>query len=45
MSAFEVNDLDLDLLNSVKVDEFFQKPISIGKLTEIIGGMLEIYNK
>ena len=42
MSTFEVNDLDL---NSVKIDEFLQKPLSIGKLTEIIGGMLGIYNK
>jgi DNA-binding NtrC family response regulator len=44
MSAFEVSDIELDLLNSVKVDEFLQKPISLEKLTEIIGNMLEIYN-
>jgi DNA-binding NtrC family response regulator len=45
MSAFEISDLELDLLNSAKIDEFLQKPLSIGKLTEIIGDMLEIYNK
>ncbi len=45
MSAFEVNELELDLLNSIKIDEFLQKPLSLEKLTEIIGGMLKIYNK
>jgi hypothetical protein len=45
MSAFEINDLELDLLNSIKIDEFLQKPLSLEKLTEIIGGMLKIYNK
>ncbi len=39
MSAFEINDLELDL-KSIKIDEFLQKPLSIGKLTEVIGGML-----
>ena len=41
MSAFEINDLELDLLKSIRIDEFLQKPLSIGKLTEVIGGMLE----
>ena len=45
MSAFEISYLELDLLNSVKIDEFLQKPVSLEKLTEIIGNMLEIYNK
>ena len=45
MSAFEVSDLEVNLLNSVKIDEFLQKPVSLEKLTEIIGNMLEIYNK
>ena len=45
MSAFEISDLELDLLNSVKIDEFLQEPVSLEKLTEIIGNMLEIYNK
>ena len=45
ISAFEVNDLELNPLNSVKIDEFLQKPLSIGKLTETIGGMLGMYNK
>ena len=43
MSAFEINDLELDL-KSIKIDEFLQKPLSIGKLTEVIGGMLTMYN-
>ncbi len=30
MSAFEINDLELDL-KSIKIDEFLQKPLSIGK--------------
>ena len=42
MSAFEINDLELDL-KSIKIDEFLQKPLSIGKLTEVIGGMLTMY--
>jgi DNA-binding NtrC family response regulator len=41
MSAFEINELELDLLKSIRIDEFLQKPLSIGKLTEVIGGMLE----
>lgn len=45
ISAFEVNDLELNPLNSVMIDEFLQKPLSIGKLTETIGGMLGMYNK
>ena len=45
ISAFEVNDLELNPLNSVKVDEFLQKPLSIGKLTETIGDMLGMYNR
>ena len=45
ISAFEVNDLERNPLNSVKIDEFLQKPLSIGKLTETIGGMLGMYNK
>lgn len=44
MSAFEVNDPELNPPNPLKIDEFLQKPFSIGKLTEIIGGMLRIYN-
>jgi DNA-binding NtrC family response regulator len=36
MSAFEVTDLELDLLYSIKIDEFLQKPLSLEKLTEII---------
>jgi DNA-binding NtrC family response regulator len=43
MSVFEINDLELDL-KSIKIDEFLQKPLSIGKLTEVIGGMLTMYN-
>ena len=45
MSAFEISYLEFDLLNSVKIDEFLHKPVSLEKLTEIIGNMLEIYNK
>jgi CheY-like chemotaxis protein len=45
ISAFEVNDLELNPLNSVKIDEFLQKPLSIGKLTETIGDMLGMYNR
>ncbi len=45
ISAFEVNDLELEYLSSVKVDEFLQKPLSIGKLTETIGDMLGMYNR
>ena len=37
--------MEVNLLNSVKIDEFLQKPVSLEKLTEIIGNMLEIYNK
>ncbi|MGN6632494.1 MAG: response regulator [Nitrososphaeraceae archaeon] len=44
MSAFEVNDLEPDL-KSLMIDEFLQKPISLEKLTEIIGGMLTVHNK
>ena len=45
MSAFEVSDLEVNLLNSVKIDEFLQKPASLEKSTEIIGNMLTIYNR
>lgn len=45
MSAFEVNHLELNLLNCVNIDGFLQKPLSIEGLTEIIGNMLGIYNK
>lgn len=38
MSAFEVNDIKFDLKS--KIDEFLQKPLSIGNLTELIGNML-----
>ena len=40
MSAFEADDIKSDLPKSVKIDEFLQKPLSIGKLTELIGNML-----
>lgn len=45
MSAFEINDLELGLPKSVRIDEFLQKPLSLEKLTKIIGGMLTMYNK
>lgn len=40
---FPSADLELDL-KSIKIDEFLQKPLSIGKLTQVIGGMLTMYN-
>lgn len=45
MSAFEVSDLEVNLHNSVKIDEFLQKPVSLEKLTAMIGDMLRIYNR
>ena len=40
MSAFERSDLEDSLLKSVEIDEFLQKPLSVGKLTEIVGSIL-----
>ena len=40
MSAFEASDLEGHLPESVEIDEFLQKPLSVGKLTEIVENML-----
>ncbi len=44
MSAFEINDLRSNYVNSLKIDEFLQKPLSIQRLAEIVENMLSIYN-
>src|SRR5215831_10807197 len=42
MSAFEVKDLVSNPVNSLNIDEFLQKPLSLQRLAEVVGNMLKI---
>jgi DNA-binding NtrC family response regulator len=44
ITAFEVKDLEVNLVNSSNIDEFLQKPLSVQRLAEIVGNILNIYN-
>jgi DNA-binding NtrC family response regulator len=44
ISAFDVKDLKVNLVNSLNIDEFLQKPLSVQRLAEIVGNILNIYN-